>query len=171
MYTCSKVFSQGFCSKLYCSMCKGYSIAFNSKDILTSDFDDLCVSHSILCYTEIAYVLIYNEIYDEQNWFNTHYFEDLLSKAKDQPHTHPRFYIHLPAQRRLPREFQERSALYVHLLHFKLSPLLCLCISLRSSPLRLFLPASSLQKVLGNSVNNQVRRPFVEWGGRRQSRC
>lgn len=73
-------------------MCKGYSIAFNSKDILTSDFDDLCVSHSILCYTEIAYVLIYNEIYDEQNWFNTHHFEDLLSKAKDQPHTPPFLY-------------------------------------------------------------------------------
>lgn len=64
-------------------MCKGCSIAFNSKDSWTSDFDDLCVSHSMLYYAEIVYVLIYNEIYDEQNWFNTHYFEDLLSKIKD----------------------------------------------------------------------------------------
>lgn len=102
---------------------------------------------------------------------STHIILKICFQKPKTSHTHTRFYIHLPAQRRLPREFQERSALYVHLLHFKLSPLLCLCISLRSSPLCLFLPASSLQKVLGNSVNNQVRRPFVERGGRRQSRC
>lgn len=102
---------------------------------------------------------------------STHIILKICFQKPKTSHTHPRFYIHLPAQRRLPREFQERSALYVHLLHFKLSPLLCLCISLRSSPLCLFLPASSLQKVLGNSVNNQVRRPFVERGGRQQSGC
>ena len=77
------------------------------------------------------------------------FFKNLVFNLFGSPPPPPCLYTSPCSVVILLPQFQEVDALYVHLLYFKLLPLLYFCISLQSSSASLFLRASSFPKVLG----------------------